>query len=76
MVLFITCLTLDTSCTYDCIGTSGKKLPKPLERVLFYFVKYNLCNTKPSEINYTEMYVEYEILKNILNDIKAMSCLI
>ena len=29
VVLFITCFRLDTRCTYDCIGTSGKKLPKP-----------------------------------------------
>ena len=25
----LTCFRLDTCCTYDCIGTSGKKLTKP-----------------------------------------------
>ena len=34
MVLFITCFRLDTRCTYDCIGTSGKNCQNPHEGVL------------------------------------------
>ena len=33
-VFFITYFKLDTSCTYSCIGTSGKKCQIPHERVL------------------------------------------
>ena len=34
MVLFITCFKLDTRCTYDCIGTSGKNCQNPHEGIL------------------------------------------
>ena len=34
VVLFITCFRLNTRCTYDCIGTSGKNCQNPHEGVL------------------------------------------